>query len=72
MRARTFVIAVTAGSLLALPLATPASAGVKQHVVCSKVTSSSTKIVGSKITVSSSFGTYRVVGPNRAMSLPGG
>jgi hypothetical protein len=56
-RVRALGIGVAAASLLVPALAVPASAATtKPHVVCSKVTSSSTKIVGNKITVKSSFG----------------
>jgi hypothetical protein len=57
VRVRALAVGVGAAALLVAPLAPPASAAKKKpHVACRKVTSSSTKIVGSKITVKSAFG----------------
>ncbi len=56
-RVRALVVGAAAVSMFTAPLAVPASAAPKKpHVACAKVTSSSTKIVGNRITVKSSFG----------------
>jgi hypothetical protein len=54
VRTRALVLTVTAGAMLAVPFAVPASAAVKPSVVCSKLVSTTT-ISGKNGTTASSF-----------------